>query len=104
MQPSRWLKARICGARATVTPGPNTTFGLDRHVGAKHGVGAQEDRRRIGHRHPAVHRGRAQPGLHHRLGRGQFGAGVDPGQLLGRRLDRGDPRAFGRASATTSVR
>ncbi len=47
------------------------------------------------HRHPGIHRGGAQPGLHHRLGRRQFGARVDPGQFFRRRLDRRDAPALG---------
>ena len=49
----------------------------------------------IGHGDAAVHRGRAQPGLNHRLGRRKLGARVDAGEFVGRGLHRGDTPAIG---------
>ena len=69
--------------------------GLDRHIWFEMGVGAEEDGGRVDHRHPRVHRRRAQPSLHHRLGAREFGAGVDARQFLRRRLHGGDARALG---------
>ncbi len=69
--------------------------GFDRHVRRELGVGAQENGRRIGHGDAAVHRGCAQPRLHHRLGGREFAARVDAGEFVGRGLDRGDTPAIG---------
>jgi hypothetical protein len=66
----------------------------DGHVLRKPRVGAEEHARRVGHRDAGVHRGSAEPKLHHRLRLGQLGPRVDAAQLLMRGLDRRHPPAF----------
>ena len=69
--------------------------GFYRHVRGQFGVGAQEHRAGISHRDPGIHRGRAQPRLHRRLGGREFAARIDAGELVGRRFHCDDATAIG---------
>ena len=60
---------------------------LDRDVAAEPGVGAQKHGLRRHQGGAPGECGAAQPGLHQRLGFGEFEAAVDPDQLLRRQLD-----------------
>ena len=86
--PSMWLNARISNVAGDGDAWTEEHVRLDGDVGGEPCVGGQEDRGRIDHRHAGLHRGFAQPALQHSLGAGQFGAGVDAGQFVRRRLDR----------------
>ena len=69
--------------------------GFDRDIRLEHRIGAEENRIGIDHGDARRHRGLAQPGLHHRLGLGQFGARIDAGEFLGGGFDDGDLVALG---------
>ena len=77
-----WENEWITAPSAIETPGPITTNGSIVTSLPKAGIGGEVHRLRRDHRHAGLERRLAQPRLHHLLGFGELGLGVDAAHFI----------------------